>query len=120
VTSALERGLWSASRLYRFTPGKDPVPIVQEAGWAPREVWTCAKNFAPIGIGYPDRPIRSQSVYEVVSKIFWTGSAIYTAVVVARNTVDRRTTMSSESVFQVALAGWMWAVYTRVCLDSCT
>jgi hypothetical protein len=23
-----------------FTPGKDPVPIVQEAGWAPGLVWT--------------------------------------------------------------------------------
>jgi len=22
-----------------FTPGKDPVPIVQEAGWAPEPVW---------------------------------------------------------------------------------
>ena len=22
------------------TPGKDPVPIVQEAGWAPGPVWT--------------------------------------------------------------------------------
>jgi hypothetical protein len=31
-------------------PGKDPVPIVQEAGWAPGPVWTCAKNLAPTGI----------------------------------------------------------------------
>ena len=23
----------------RFTPGKDQVPIVQEAGWAPGPVW---------------------------------------------------------------------------------
>jgi hypothetical protein len=23
-----------------FTPGKDPVPIVQEAGWTPGSVWT--------------------------------------------------------------------------------
>jgi hypothetical protein len=32
VTSALEGGEWSAPRPGRFTPGKDPVPIVQEAG----------------------------------------------------------------------------------------
>jgi hypothetical protein len=32
VTSALEGGLWSASRPGRFTPGKDPVPILLEAG----------------------------------------------------------------------------------------
>jgi hypothetical protein len=43
------RGGWSASRPGRFTPGKDPVPIVQEAGWAPGPVWTCAKNLAPPG-----------------------------------------------------------------------
>ena len=28
----LDGGGWSASRPGRFTPGKDPVPIVQEAG----------------------------------------------------------------------------------------
>ena len=26
-----------------FTPGKDPVPILQEAGWAPGSVWTGGK-----------------------------------------------------------------------------
>jgi len=31
----------------RFTPGKDPVPIVQEGGWAPGPVWTGAENLAP-------------------------------------------------------------------------
>ena len=31
-------------------PGKDPVPIVQEAGWAPGPVWTGAENLAPTGI----------------------------------------------------------------------
>jgi hypothetical protein len=30
-----------------FTPEKDPVPIVQEAGWAPRPVWTGAENLTP-------------------------------------------------------------------------
>jgi hypothetical protein len=32
------RGRWSAPRPDRFTTGKDPVPIVQEAGWAPGPV----------------------------------------------------------------------------------
>jgi hypothetical protein len=31
-----------------FTPGKDPVPILQEAGWAPGPVWTGAENLAPL------------------------------------------------------------------------
>jgi hypothetical protein len=39
-----------------FTPGKDPVPIVQEAGWAPGPVWTGTENLAPTGILSPDRP----------------------------------------------------------------
>ena len=30
-----------------FTPRKDPVPIVQEAGWAPGPVWTGAESLAP-------------------------------------------------------------------------
>jgi len=34
-----------------FTPGKDAVPIVQEAGWVPWPVWTGAENLAPTGIG---------------------------------------------------------------------
>ena len=48
-----------------FTPGKDPVPIVQEAGWAPGQVWTGAENLAHSGIRYPDRPVRSQSLYRL-------------------------------------------------------
>jgi hypothetical protein len=44
-----------------FTPGKDPVPVVQEAGWAPGPVWTGAENLAPFGVRSPDRPARSQS-----------------------------------------------------------
>jgi len=39
-----------------FTSGKDPVPIVQEAGWAPRLVWRGAKNLAPTGIRSPELP----------------------------------------------------------------
>jgi hypothetical protein len=42
--------VWSAPRPGRFTPAKDPLPIVQEAGWAPRPVWTCTKNLTPTGI----------------------------------------------------------------------
>jgi hypothetical protein len=30
-------------------PGKDPLPIVQEAGWVPGPVWTGAENLAPTG-----------------------------------------------------------------------
>jgi hypothetical protein len=59
------RGGWSVPRRGRFTPGKDPVPIVQEAGWAPGPFWTCAKNLALTGIRSPDRPGCSQSLYRL-------------------------------------------------------
>jgi hypothetical protein len=49
VTSGLEGGGWSAPRPGRFTPGKDPVPVVKEAGWVPGPVWIDAKNLAPTG-----------------------------------------------------------------------
>ena len=42
-----------------LTPGKDPVPILQEVGWASGSVWTGAENLAPTGIRFPDRPARS-------------------------------------------------------------
>jgi hypothetical protein len=52
----------SAPRPGRFTLGKDPVPIVQEAGLAPGPVWMCAKNLVPTGIRSPNRPAPSQSL----------------------------------------------------------
>ena len=58
-TSALDVDGWSTPHPGRFTPWKDPVPVVQEAGWAPGPVWTGAENFAPIRIRSPDRPARS-------------------------------------------------------------
>jgi hypothetical protein len=53
-TSALDGCEWSASGLGRaLLPGKGlPVPIVQEAGWAPEPVWTQrleAKSSASVG-----------------------------------------------------------------------
>jgi hypothetical protein len=47
-----------------FTSGKDPVPIVQKAGWDPGPVWTGAENLALTVIRSPDRPARSQSLYK--------------------------------------------------------
>jgi hypothetical protein len=47
-----------------FTPGKDPVPIVQEAGWTPGPIWTGAENLAT-GIRSLDRLAHSQSLYQL-------------------------------------------------------
>jgi hypothetical protein len=52
------RGGWLAPRPGRFTPWKDAVPIVQEAGWALGPVWTCAGNLASTGIGSSDCPAK--------------------------------------------------------------
>jgi hypothetical protein len=59
-TTALDGG-WGVSVTPQplSIPGKDPVPIVQETGWAPGPVWTGAENLAPTGIRSPNRPARS-------------------------------------------------------------
>ena len=44
-----------------------PVPIVQETGWAPALFWTGAENLVPTGIRSPDRPARSESLYQLSS-----------------------------------------------------
>jgi hypothetical protein len=50
MTNDTRRGEGSESRPGRsLTPGKHPVPIVQEAEWAQGPVWTGAKNLAPPG-----------------------------------------------------------------------
>jgi len=59
MTAALEGGEWSAARPRpHFTPGKDKVLILQEAGWAPGPVWT-GGNSRPHRDSIPERPARS-------------------------------------------------------------
>jgi hypothetical protein len=60
LTSALDEGGWSTPRPGRFPPGKDSVPIVEEAMWDPGPVWTGAENLSSTGIRFPDRPARSE------------------------------------------------------------
>ena len=64
MTAALEGG-WAVSSTPRphFTPGKDPVSILQEAGWAPGPVWTGGSR--PHRGSIPDRPAHSQSLYRL-------------------------------------------------------
>jgi len=45
----------------KLTLGKDPVPILQEAKWGPRTVWTGGK-FRPHRDSIPNRPARRQSI----------------------------------------------------------
>jgi len=64
MTAALEGGEWSAARFGRTYPVKEPIPILQEAGWAPGPVWTGGKS-RPNRDSIPDRPVRSQSLYRL-------------------------------------------------------
>jgi len=56
LTSALDGGWWSTLRPGRFTPEKDPVPIVQEVGWDSEQVWTGAENLVPHRYSIPGPP----------------------------------------------------------------
>ena len=47
-----------------FTPRKEPVPILQEAGWVPGQVWTGGKSRHHRD-SIPDHPARSQSLYRL-------------------------------------------------------
>jgi hypothetical protein len=61
MTAALEGGGVSVTPRPLFTPGKDPVPIVQEVGWAPGPVWTGAENLDPTEVRSPDlQPVDSR------------------------------------------------------------
>ena len=65
MTSALRWG-WVVSITPRpLYPRKDPVPIIQEGGWAPGPVWAGVENLALTGIPSPDRPARSESLYRL-------------------------------------------------------
>jgi len=58
---------WVVSSMPRphFTPGKDPVPILQEAGWAPGLVWMGRKSRS-YRDSILDRPGHSQSLYRLI------------------------------------------------------
>ena len=49
VTTALERLSVQQHAPAVLYPGKEPVCIVQEAGWAQEPVWTGGKKFVPPG-----------------------------------------------------------------------
>jgi hypothetical protein len=74
-TSALE-GVERVSVTPRppSTPWKDPVPIVQEAGWdsGPGE-----ENLVPTGIRFQDRPALSQSLCWLSYPAHWTHCDVY-------------------------------------------
>jgi hypothetical protein len=49
----------------------DPVPIVQEARWAPERMWTAAENLSPTRIGSLDRTAPSESSKKVIPAVLY-------------------------------------------------
>ena len=68
---------WGVSVTHRplFTPKKDLVPIVQEAGWAPWPVWTGVENLDSTEIRSLDRPVLSTwpllKIYSLLLLFLW-------------------------------------------------
>ena len=66
MTAVLEGGERSAARPGRtLPPGKDPIPILQEAWWAPGQVWTGGKS-RPHRDSIPDSPARSSHFFIII------------------------------------------------------
>jgi hypothetical protein len=68
LISALDRGMWSASRPCRFNPGEEPQVTVEcKVGWAPGPVRTLLKKFlVPAG----NRAPAAQSVARRYAVLF--------------------------------------------------
>jgi hypothetical protein len=96
LTSALDEGGWSTPRLNRCTPGNDPVPIVQEAGLAPRAgldgFWKYRpppgfdpRTFQPIVFRYTDNSNPAHIVQHIPNQnIDWFHICRYLAMYVLR------------------------------------
>jgi hypothetical protein len=91
MTTTLERGEGLASRLGLYLP---PVPIAQEAGWAPVPVWTGAENIASTGIRSLDRPARSQSLFQPIM------ASVRTHNFIPRNFLNTRSDLKKNSTTQ--------------------
>ena len=61
------RWVWEVNAMLRplYPCERDPVPTVQETGWALEPVWTGAENLAPTGIRSPDSPTVAQLLYRL-------------------------------------------------------
>ena len=89
-----------------FTPGRDPVPILQEAGWAPGPVWTGGKS-RPHRDSIPDRPAPSS----VAIPTELPGSLVFLSILANFKTV---VTKSLESILPVQLLSNIFPLRTSV------
>jgi hypothetical protein len=126
LLSELDEGGWSTPRPGCFTPRKDPVPTVQEVGWAPGPVLTGAENIASAGVRSPHRPARSESLhrlrypgslieyvrYENNSGKNWDCNTSWTKCVIHLVCCSHVTTIptlsANENITVLGLKTWMW------------
>ena len=106
---------WVVSSTSRphFTPEKDSVPILQEAGWAPGPVWTGEKSH-PYRDSIPDRPARSSVTIltELHGPQLWNYSLLKYRVFILCNylAVCVSSWQLAVSSWQLAVSSWQLAV----------
>ena len=89
-------------------PGKDPVPIEQEAGWAPGLVWTGEKSHHHRD-SIPDRPASSHSLCRLSYPVHFI--SIYKRIL--RYNASRF--MSLENEFLLLYTYW----YSKISFTTC-
>ena len=104
-----------------FTPGKDSVSIIQEAGWAPGQVWTGEKS-RPHWDSIPDRPARSQSLY----RLSYPTQITYVCIIrklrytfIHYSQFIRSTSFISSYMFRLIHRAIFRLVFRVVCMYSC-
>ena len=58
-----------SAKLRHLTSGKEPIPIVQEAGWAPGLVWTGEENLTATGIPFAQYLARSECIVQLRDRV---------------------------------------------------
>jgi len=56
---------------------RNPVPLIQEAGWPLRPVCADPENLAPTGIRSPARPASSESLYLLHKFVYLNQNKVY-------------------------------------------
>jgi hypothetical protein len=62
LSASWECAVNATSRLL-YPRGRDPVPVIDEAGWAPEPVWIGVENLGPGAVRSPDHPACSMLLY---------------------------------------------------------
>ena len=109
----------STPRLY-FTPGKDPVPILQEAGWVPGPVWMGGKS-RPHWDLILDRPACSQSLYRLsysAHSTLWVGEEINYCNHVTNSVISVEIMELNQLNLYDSLQEWIFLCYPCFSLSS--